>query len=160
MMRRTLDMLPSCWCWRIAVAWLLAGLLAGCQRDPPPQAEELIRPVRVQRAAPTGGAEKRTFSGTARAGAESRLSFKVGGTLDRLAVKVGDQVKRGETIATLDATDQSLQAQEAGAAVAQAEVQLRNAHVYSLQAAYHFLDAQDQWMLYDGKEIDTTLFDQ
>ena len=39
------------------------------------------------------------------------------------------------------------------------EVRLRNANVYSFHGDYHFLDAQDQWMIYDGKPIDTSLFD-
>jgi hypothetical protein len=39
------------------------------------------------------------------------------------------------------------------------EFRWRNAKIYSLAASYHFLDAHDQWMLYDGKTIDTELFD-
>ncbi len=39
------------------------------------------------------------------------------------------------------------------------EVEFQNAQIYSLTAAYHFLDAQDQWMLKEGKEIDTSRFD-
>jgi hypothetical protein len=33
------------------------------------------------------------------------------------------------------------------------------AQIYSLTASCHFLDAQDQWMLKEGKEIDTSRFD-
>lgn len=39
------------------------------------------------------------------------------------------------------------------------EVTFRNARIYSLTAACHFLDAQDMWMLYDGKKIDSSMFD-
>ena len=39
------------------------------------------------------------------------------------------------------------------------EVQLRNADLYSIRGNFHFLDAQDRWMLDDGKKIDASLFD-
>jgi hypothetical protein len=39
------------------------------------------------------------------------------------------------------------------------EMEFQNANIYSLTAAYHFLDAQDQWMLKEGKQIDTSRFD-
>ena len=40
------------------------------------------------------------------------------------------------------------------------EVELRNADLYSLSAAHHFLDAQDKWLLLDDKPLDTRLFDE
>jgi hypothetical protein len=39
------------------------------------------------------------------------------------------------------------------------ELEFENANIYSLTAAYHMLDAQDQWLLKEGKPIDTTRFD-
>lgn len=39
------------------------------------------------------------------------------------------------------------------------EVEIRNAELFSFTAPYHFVDAQDMWMLKDGKPIDTSLFD-
>ena len=39
------------------------------------------------------------------------------------------------------------------------ELEFQTANIYSLTAAYHFLDAQDQWMLKEGKQIDTSRFD-
>jgi len=39
------------------------------------------------------------------------------------------------------------------------EIEFFNAHIYSLTAAYHMLDAQDQWLLKDGKAIDPSRFD-
>ena len=48
---------------------------------------------------------------------------------------------------------------EVAGKVIRLEVELRNASVYSFTADYHFLDAQDYWMLEDGKEIDRRLFD-
>ena len=39
------------------------------------------------------------------------------------------------------------------------EVKFRNANIYSFTMDHHFLDATDQWLLKDGKPIDTRLFD-
>jgi hypothetical protein len=39
------------------------------------------------------------------------------------------------------------------------EVKFRNVNIYSFVMDHHFLDAMDQWLLKDGKPIDTRLFD-
>ncbi len=89
--------------------------------------EPVIRPVRYERAAIRGGAETRTFSGTTRAEVESTLSFKVPGTLTRLAVNVGDVVAGGQVVAELDPTDYRVSLQQAEAGLAAARAEFRNA---------------------------------
>ena len=74
-----------------------------------------------------GGEQSRTFSGVSKAGIETNLSFKVGGTINRLNIKVGDQINGGQLIAVLDATDYNLQLDQTKAALTQAEVQMQNA---------------------------------
>ena len=110
----------------ILVTFALALLLPACREAPPP-AEPVIRPVRTVQVFSTGGARIRSFSGTAQAGQESRLSFRVGGTVDRVTVTVGDSVRAGQLIAELDADDYRLQVQEADASLEQAKAELRNA---------------------------------
>jgi multidrug efflux pump subunit AcrA (membrane-fusion protein) len=75
----------------------------------------------------TGADRVRTFSGTARAGVESRLSFRVAGTVERVAVKVGDTVRPGQMLAELDPRDYELQVEDAEASLAQARARARNA---------------------------------
>lgn len=89
--------------------------------------ETPLRPVRFEAVESTGGAQVRDFSGTARAGEESRLSFRVPGTLEELAVSVGDEVSSGAIIARLDTGDYELQVQQAQANASQARAQARNA---------------------------------
>ena len=89
--------------------------------------QELIRPVRYMQAYSTGGARVRIFSGITQAGLESNLSFKVPGTVKRIAVKVGDEVRVGRLLAQLDPGDYELQVQQAEAALANAQAQARNA---------------------------------
>ncbi|MCP4659410.1 MAG: efflux RND transporter periplasmic adaptor subunit [bacterium] len=109
----------------LAAAWIVA-LVAACDREPPP-AEPVLRPVRYQEVVAAGGKRTRTFSGVARAGTESRLSFRVAGTVERINVTVGQEVTAGTVLAQLDAKDCRLQVREAEAGVAQAEAALRNA---------------------------------
>jgi RND family efflux transporter MFP subunit len=99
--------------------------LVACESDEPVQAP-IIRPVRTQQVFSSGGTRVRTFSGTAQAGLESRLSFRVAGTVQALHVKVGDQVKAGERIAELDPMDYRLQVEETEASLERARADLRN----------------------------------
>ncbi|MCP4546518.1 MAG: efflux RND transporter periplasmic adaptor subunit [bacterium] len=116
--------------WRILLAILISTsstiCLTSCGEKTPP-AEPTIRPVRFERVFPTGGTRVRTFSGAAQAGLESQLSFKVAGTVERVAVKVGDRVARRDVIAVLDDSDYRLRVNEAEAALAQTQAQQRNA---------------------------------
>ena len=72
-------------------------LLSACGRDEEP--EQLVRPVRYVQVFTSGGARVRTFSGVAQAAIESPLSFRVAGSVLRLPVEVGDQVRAGQLIA-------------------------------------------------------------
>lgn len=103
----------------------LAGLLAACGGEEP--AAEVLRPVRTTQVFSSGGERERAFAGTARAGTESRLSFRVPGTVLEVPVSVGDSVAAGGLIARLDAEDYRLQVREAEAAEAQAQAQAQNA---------------------------------
>lgn len=92
-----------------------------------PAAETVIRPVRYQEVLAVGARRERQLSGVAKAGVESELSFRVGGTVEEVAVTVGREVEKGALIARLDDTDLRLQLQEAEATLAQAEAAERKA---------------------------------
>lgn len=104
---------------------MLLPFLFSCSKEP--EVEEVIRPVRYQKVFVSGGERTRSFSGVAQASQESRLSFKVAGTVKRIAVKVGDKVQVGQLIAELDPRDYELRVEEAEAALIQAQAQQRNA---------------------------------
>lgn len=108
------------------VAICLAGGLTACGGGETAE-ETVIRPVRYEEALAVGAKRERQLSGIAKAGVESQLSFRVGGTIEDLAVTVGRDVSKGDLIARLDATDMQLQLQEAEAALAQAEAAERKA---------------------------------
>lgn len=100
--------------------------VVGCG-SPEVEVEEVIRPVRYVVAEPTSASRARIFSGTSRSALESRLSFKVSGTVESLPINVGDQLKKGQLIAQLDPSLLELQAQQSEANLIQAQATLRNA---------------------------------
>ncbi len=102
----------------------LVLLWAGCGESEP-EFQEILRPVRYVVAQNAGTSSSRILAGVVRSGVESRLSFRVPGTLLALDVEIGSVVERGEEIARLDSTDYDLRVEEAKAALAQARAGLR-----------------------------------
>lgn len=105
---------------------ILPSLLLGCSGEEPEPISD-IRPVRVHRVELRGAVIQRTLAGVARAGVESRLSFRVSGTIDRVSAALGDRVRRGQALARLDPTDYELRVEEAEAGLAQGQASLRKA---------------------------------
>jgi RND family efflux transporter MFP subunit len=86
-------------------------VLYSCQKEQ--ESIEIIRPVRTKQVFSTGGARSRSFTGLVKSGSESRLSFKVPGTVQQVAVEIGDKVKSGALLVKLDPTDYDIQVKEA-----------------------------------------------
>lgn len=86
-----------------------------------------LRKVRYEKISASDGIRLRTFSGQARSGMESKLSFRVNGVIKKLDVKMGDTIAKGDVIAKLDPTDFSLKVEEAEASLLQSKAQMRNA---------------------------------
>jgi RND family efflux transporter MFP subunit len=97
----------------------------GCAEQAVP--EQPLRPVRTIQVFATGAERVRSFSGTARAGQESRLSFRVRGSVEVLDVEVGDRVRAGQVLARLDPQDYRLQFEDAEASLARIRAEVRNA---------------------------------
>ncbi len=112
--------------WLVAGGLLAAAAQLGCGGEAA-ESEPVIRPVRYEEVAATGGRRERSFSGTARAGVESQLSFRVPGTVESVSVAIGETVRKGQVIARLEDTDYELQVREAEAALAQAVAAERRA---------------------------------
>ena len=88
---------------------------------------EIIRPVRYQQVFLAGGEQSRIFSGVSRAGTESKLSFRVGGIVEAVNVKVGEQVNKGMKIASVDNSDAQLNYEKALETLRKVEIQKDNA---------------------------------
>lgn len=109
---------------QFSVMTLLSSTLAlsACQSETPPT--NPIRPAWVmQVGAQQAGAANR-FSGEIKSRYESNIGFRVAGKITARHVNVGDLVKKGQLIASLDPSDAQLQAQAAGADVQAAQANL------------------------------------
>lgn len=122
------------------VGLLMICLLVPACEKAVPEPKQVIRPVRSQQVFFGGGQRLRSFSGVAQAGQQIELSFKVGGSVQRVLVKMGDSVKAGALVAELDAEDILLEMEEAEASLARQEADARNA-----AASYARIEA-----LYEG----------
>jgi len=105
--------------WKAKIFALTALVIFSCSEDE--KKKEDVRPVRFQVVAEVGSQTTRTFSGVAQPGVETKLSFKVSGTIQKFNIKVGQQVNAGELIASIDASDYLLQLEDARAAVKNAD---------------------------------------
>jgi len=102
-----------------ALGIVTVGALAACSK-PPPAAED-VRPVRVMTVAPAATSVAAELSGEVRPRIESRVGFQVAGRITDRHVEVGQRVKAGQLLATLDAADYQLGAAAARAQLAAAQ---------------------------------------
>jgi len=101
-------------------------LLGGC--GPSDEAfEERLRPVRYVTVSDASAFRDRSFSGTSKSSRESRLSFKVTGTIVNMPVQIGQRLERGDLIAEIDPASYVLQAQQAQASLVEAQANDRRA---------------------------------
>ena len=97
---------------------LTALLLAGCKTDysgqsPSPTDPTAAVPVRTIPLPPAAPPLPVAAGGTVAAKEEARLSFKIGGIVDRMYVREGQTVRRGALLATLNATEIDAQVRQA-----------------------------------------------
>ncbi|MGY2047168.1 efflux RND transporter periplasmic adaptor subunit [Methylobacterium sp. JK268] len=124
------------------VAALAALALGSCRDEESPAAPGAVasRPVLVQRVAFEDRVPSRSFVGTIRPRIESDLGFRVQGKIEKRLVNVGDVVKVGQPLATLDEVDLRLQTEQAQAeraaataSLAQADADLKRAAILAGQ---------------------------
>jgi RND family efflux transporter MFP subunit len=104
-----------------------AVLLAGCPAEPP-EAPEVIRPVKAYRIPEPGERVTRSFPGRAKAHNEVDLSFRVPGQLIELPNDlIGREFKKGELIARLDPRDYEVRVDDTQGKLQRAEASARRA---------------------------------
>lgn len=139
-------------------------LLCSMCANPPAEKETRIRPVKYITINKVGIIDAHTFTGSAKAKEEANLSFKVAGTVNNLEVVVGDVIRRGQFIASLEPTDYevSLQQAEAQEQASQASEQSAETQIKSSQANY--IAARSSYMritqLYENNSVSLNEFEQ
>ena len=87
----------------LAVLLCTAGLLSGCHPTTP-ESEPALLSVRTVHPQPTAGDALPRFAATLAWDRESALAFRVAGVVDRLDVRLGQVLERGQLVASLVAT--------------------------------------------------------
>ncbi|MEZ2738910.1 MULTISPECIES: efflux RND transporter periplasmic adaptor subunit [Comamonadaceae] len=80
---------------------LLAAIITGCSRTPPPS-QAAPRPVKVEVIASGEARTGESFIGTLRARQRAELGFESAGRISAILVDVGDRVRSGQVLARLD----------------------------------------------------------
>ena len=88
---------------------------------------EIVRPVRTITLTSGHDSFTRRYFGTVQGSRRADLSFRVSGTLNRINVENGANVKRGTLLATLDPRDFNTRISQAQSALSQAQAQHNNA---------------------------------
>ncbi len=88
---------------------------------------EIIRPVRHKQVFLMEADKSRTFSGISESGSEAQLSFRVSGIIRKIDGVVGQKVKKGRIIASIDPADAILAYDKAVSAEKNAKVQMETA---------------------------------
>jgi len=94
--------------------------LAACSKAPVPT--EDVRPVRTMTVSPRSTSAAVDFAGDVRPRVETRAGFQVAGRMTQRLVDVGQTVRQGQPLATIDPQDYRLAAEASEAALTSAQV--------------------------------------
>jgi len=118
--------------------WILLAILfiSGCGEEEKP--EPVVRSIKWTRLVEVSTKQVRMISGTTKPVDQTALSFAVGGTVEKVEVKLGDRVRKGDVLAALDEQPFVLAVRDAEAALskAQAAVVERRANYDRIAALY------------------------
>lgn len=105
----------------------LSTLLTGCNKAISEPAEPLIKPVKLLAVKDLTVDDSDAFLARIDATYRAQLSFQVGGEVEKLLVRMGQGVEKGEVLATLDSKDLQLALDAAQAQYALAKTQWERA---------------------------------
>ncbi|TBT32417.1 multidrug efflux RND transporter periplasmic adaptor subunit VmeT [Vibrio parahaemolyticus] len=105
----------------------LSTLLTGCNKAISEPAEPLIKPVKLLAVKDLTVDDSDAFLARINATYRTQLSFQVGGEVEKLLVRMGQEVEKGEVLATLDPKDLQLALDAAQAQYALAKTQWERA---------------------------------
>ena len=79
---------------------MLPVLLTGCRHGSLPK--EVVRTVKLTEATGCEGERSISFPGKLKASSEANLAFRISGPIAEIPVTVGQQIRKGETVARMD----------------------------------------------------------
>lgn len=99
---------------KVIFVFITITLLGACNKKEKVVEENTVRSVKYEQVS-SGGIINVKYSGSIKPYLESNLSFKVPGNIQRIYVKIGDKVKKGQLLAVIDNSSYSLQVKQAQA---------------------------------------------
>ena len=130
-------------------------LLNACGQ--PPEQKPLVRPVRAMQVTNISHAMSRTFPGRAKATQELDIAFEVAGKLIQRPVDIGDEVKAGQLLATLDPRDFENKLASAKAERKRAQAHLSRIRVAVKSGAVSQQDLTDAQARFDAAEANVNI---
>ncbi|MDA8233303.1 MAG: efflux RND transporter periplasmic adaptor subunit [Clostridia bacterium] len=127
---------------KLLAVLLVVGLVAlvGCgKEEEAPKAEVETTPVKVAKVSEVNLSNEITISGKIAAGMEVAVVPKVGGKVTQVTVNVGQRVKKGQVLVTLDGADLAAQ-------IKAAEAGLQVSRAGQKQSAIRYQEAKDNFV--------------
>lgn len=118
-----------------------AALLTGCGESTSEKAD--VQNVRLETATPSAGGGTLSYPGKTKASEEVNVAFRVSGPIERVLVKEGDKVSKGQLIAQMDQRDYKVQLEATAAEYA------------SIKA-----DAERVMAMYEEKSVSASDYDK
>ncbi len=102
-------------------------LLLSCGKKEAIQEEKMIRPVRFQEVGLQSTSFSRTYTGVAKTEKEIKMSFRSSGIVTKLDIVLGQKVRKGQLLASLDNVQARLAYEQSISALHSAESQMNTA---------------------------------
>lgn len=129
---------------------LLTLSILACGKKENDKKNQSLKPVTYEIIDSKENVVKRTYSGTIKSEALSNLSFRVSGTINKRIADLGDTVKKGEILATLDNTEYILNYEKALADLAKGEASFAEAESNYKRAQILYLENSISKASYDS----------
>lgn len=118
----------------ILIILFAAGVYYGCEmffneEETSDVSTEVIRPVKTITLSQLSGSKTKRYFGTLQGAKHTQLSFRVSGTLSRIAVEKGARVKKGDLLAVLDPRDFQTNLRQAQSSLSAAQAELEEAQI-------------------------------
>ena len=150
---------------RIFLSFVITSIFISCgSSDNNREDSQVPRPVQFTVVGQNVMTGSHSFTGLAKAEKEASLSFRVTGTVQQVYVKIGDRVKKGQLLATLDDTDYRISYNQSVANVQSAKAQIDNAKAQAENAKANYLNTESNYRrfekLYETNSVSLSDFEQ
>ncbi len=123
-----------------------------------------LRPVKYITVGQNNISGQHIFTGLATPQQEAKLSFRVSGTINTIKVKIGERVRKGQILATIDATDYRVSLDQSLANVQNSSAQIESSKAQLANAKANFVAAESNYKryekLYEVNSISLSDFEQ